>query len=68
MRLASFAGTNGVVRLGAVTDNGFIDLRTAARNMGVAADAFITFSGAVEMAEGSRSRTYQEAADAPYWV
>lgn len=59
MRLASFAGTNGVVRLGAVTDKGLIDLRTAARNMGVAADAFadiISLLAAGESAVGEAQR------------
>ena len=59
MRLASFAGTNGLVRLGAVTDKGLIDLRTAARNMGVAADAFadiISFLATGESAVGEAQR------------
>ena len=64
MRLASFAGTNGVVRLGAVTDNGLIDLRTAARNLGVAADAFadmICFLNAGESASSEADRLVNEA-------
>ena len=64
MRLASFAGTSGVVRLGAVTDNGLIDLRTAARNLGIAADAFadmISFLSAGESAAGDARRLVKEA-------
>src|SRR5215475_6962304 len=64
MRLASFAGTNGVVRLGAVTDKGLIDLRTAARNLGIASDTFadmISFLGAGENAAEEARRLSAEA-------
>ncbi|HTQ96314.1 MAG TPA: hypothetical protein VMH89_05890, partial [Candidatus Acidoferrum sp.] len=64
MRLASFAGTNGVVRLGAVTDNGLIDLRTGARNLGIAADTFadmISFLSGGESAAGDARRLVKEA-------
>jgi 2-keto-4-pentenoate hydratase/2-oxohepta-3-ene-1,7-dioic acid hydratase in catechol pathway len=63
MRLASFAGTNGVVRLGALTENGLIDLRTAARNRGVAADSFadmISFLTASENAKAEAETLVNE--------
>ena len=63
MRLASFAGSNGVVRLGAVTDKGLIDLRTAARNLGIAADAFadmISFLCAGQSAASDAQRLIRE--------
>jgi 2-keto-4-pentenoate hydratase/2-oxohepta-3-ene-1,7-dioic acid hydratase in catechol pathway len=64
MRLVSFVGTNGVVRLGALTDKGLIDLRTAARNRGVASDAFadmISFLAAGESAADEAQRLVAEA-------
>jgi 2-keto-4-pentenoate hydratase/2-oxohepta-3-ene-1,7-dioic acid hydratase in catechol pathway len=64
MRLASFAGTNGVVRLGALTETGLIDLRTAARNLGVASDAFadmLSFLAAGESAAAEARRLVKEA-------
>ena len=64
MRLASFAGTSGGVRLGAVTDHGLIDLRTAARNLGVPSDTFadmISFLSAGEAAAGEAQRLVREA-------
>jgi 2-keto-4-pentenoate hydratase/2-oxohepta-3-ene-1,7-dioic acid hydratase in catechol pathway len=64
MRLVSFSGTNAVVRLGALTDKGLIDLRTAARNRGVASDAFadmISFLAAGESAAHEAQRLVLEA-------
>ena len=64
MRIASFAGPGGVVRLGALTDKGLIDLRTAARNLGVPSDTFadmITFLAAGESAAAEAQRLVEEA-------
>ena len=64
MRLASFAGTNGVVRLGALTETGLIDLRTAARNLGVKSDAFadmLSFLAAGNSALAEARRLVKEA-------
>jgi 2-keto-4-pentenoate hydratase/2-oxohepta-3-ene-1,7-dioic acid hydratase in catechol pathway len=63
MRLASFAGTNGVVRLGALTETGLVDLRTAARNLGVASDTFadmLFFLAAGESAATEARRLVKE--------
>ncbi|HTP70070.1 MAG TPA: fumarylacetoacetate hydrolase family protein [Dongiaceae bacterium] len=63
MRVASFAGTNGVARLGALSDKGLVDLRAAARNLGVASDAFadmISFLAGGETAANEAQRLIQE--------
>ncbi|HVM75585.1 MAG TPA: fumarylacetoacetate hydrolase family protein [Candidatus Saccharimonadales bacterium] len=65
MRLASFAGTSGVVRLGAVTDKGLIDLRTAARNLGIPADAFADMISFLTAGESAASEAQRLIADAP---
>ena len=65
MRLASFAGTNGVVRLGAATDKGLIDLRTAARHLGIAADAFADMNSFLCAGEGAASDALRLIAEMP---
>ena len=65
MRLASFAGTNGAVRLGAITDSGLIDLRTAARNLGIASDAFADMISFLNAGESAASEASRLVADIP---
>jgi 2-keto-4-pentenoate hydratase/2-oxohepta-3-ene-1,7-dioic acid hydratase in catechol pathway len=63
MRLASFAGSNAVVRLGALSETGLVDLRTAARNLGVASDTFadmLFFLAAGESAAAEARRLVKE--------
>lgn len=65
MRLASFAGINGAVRLGAWTEKGLIDLRTAARNQGVASDAFADMVCFLAAGESATAEAQRLANDAP---
>ena len=65
MRLASFAGTGGAVRLGAITNHGLIDLRTAARNLGIAADAFADMISYLRAGEDAASDARRLVAEAP---
>lgn len=65
MRLASFAGTNGVVRLGVLTETGLIDLRTAARNLGVASDAFADMLSFLAAGESAAAEARQLVKQAP---
>jgi len=63
MRVASFAGPNGQARVGALTDKGLVDLRTAARNSGVASDVFadmIAFLAGGEPAASEAQRLIKE--------
>jgi 2-keto-4-pentenoate hydratase/2-oxohepta-3-ene-1,7-dioic acid hydratase in catechol pathway len=66
MRLASFVGTTGVARLGAVTDRGLIDLRTAARNLGAASDAFADMVSFLVAGDAAASEAERLAKEPPH--
>jgi len=65
MRLASFAGPNGAVRLGALTEKGLIDLRTAARNLGVPSDSFADMVSFLASGEGAAAEAERLIREVP---
>jgi 2,4-didehydro-3-deoxy-L-rhamnonate hydrolase len=64
MRLVSYAGNDGVTRLGALTEQGVLDLRAAARSSGIPEQPFsdaLTFLAAGDSALSQALRLIQQA-------
>jgi 2-keto-4-pentenoate hydratase/2-oxohepta-3-ene-1,7-dioic acid hydratase in catechol pathway len=54
MRLVSYAGNDGLPRLGTFTEEGVIDLQAAARSRGIPADSFADMSSFLAAGESAR--------------